>query len=162
MKAFGVSLKIWYWPEVFTVLGLKGGHTCFFSAVSMQVAENDFGMIAEIVFRKSHFKLISRLPANGTSTLLAKARNWSFDLSGFANWKEEASKDQIFATTEFRTSKKLQVGSFSCSQLLQKCSGFSRMQLWPSLGNIISDCVDCLVPWHETIFKKNFTNFVLV
>ena len=32
-------------------------------------------MIAEIVFRKSHFKLISRLPANGTSTLLAKARN---------------------------------------------------------------------------------------
>ena len=75
MKAFGVSLKIWCRPEMFTVLGLKGGHTCFFSAVSMQVAENDFGMIAEIVFRKSHFKLISRLPANGTSTLLAKARN---------------------------------------------------------------------------------------
>jgi len=162
MKAFGVSLKIWRRPEMFTVFRFKRRPQMFFSAVSMQVAENYFGMIAEIVFRKSHFKLISRLPANGTSTLLAKARNWSFDLSGFANWKEEASKDQIFATTEFRTSKKLQVESFSCSQLLQKCFGFSRMQLWPSLGNIISDCVDCLVPWHETIFKKNFPNFALV
>ena len=105
-KPLGWAWKYGAGQKCLLFSGLKGGHTCFFSAVSMQVAENDFGMIAEIVFRKSHFKLISRLPANGTSTLLAKARNWSFDLSGFANWKEEASKDQIFATTEFRTSKK--------------------------------------------------------
>jgi len=50
MKALGVSLKIWRRPEKLLFSGLKGGHTCFFSAVSMQVAENDFGMIAEIVF----------------------------------------------------------------------------------------------------------------
>ena len=75
MKAFGVSLKIWRRPEMFTVSRFERRAHMFFSAVSMQVAENDFGMIAEIVFRKSHFKLIRRLPANGTSTLLAKARN---------------------------------------------------------------------------------------
>ena len=90
----------------------------------MQVAENDFGVIAEIVFRKSHFKLISRLPANGTSTLLARLEIEVLTFQVLPTGKKRRQRTKYLRQLNFEPAKNFKLNPFLAVNFCKSVSDF--------------------------------------
>ena len=133
MKAFGVSLKIWRRPEMFTVFRFKRRAHMFFLALYLcKLLKMISGWLQRLFLGKVISNLLVGCLQMEHLLFWQRLEIEVLTFQVLPTGKKRRQRTKYLRQLNFEPAKKLE--SFSCSQLLQKCFGFSRMQLWPSLG----------------------------